>query len=900
MDSGGHNRDKLAVEADSALSVGEDDDSDKGLNKLVWMEAPEEEYLRQILKEEENRQRGETSKHVPKDPVAPSLEATKSSSRNSWYDDLPNAIKLMVDISVNVHPMHQSRPKSARNGGALEKIFGVKPATASASEERCGSDEQALGEGLSYLPDDLTVNQLIQQMEQEEENDLFGAESESEKKCNENFARKAFDSSIFSPIRRSLLPAMNAGSDDTSTNESLAGQNTVNDIVLKMVDGEDKEESRRMDRQGEKAARRWTDFNPIARSVFTQDLPVEEGSETSPSTVVQRQEATADIVGAVATTVSDKIALQDPVSTKKKTFFVDDDTSVGSINDKIEVVFKRKPRRNYDQEKNDGATFGNLNTVVSSLSHDETYFKLGHQPPAVLPVHQEESQWCIGAEKGVAAGIKAGKKTNSINGTPKGPDNSVKMKQPMTPSTHNSELLYWETLDPPFGNSDSAYTNDIEAAAARKKATGSGNFLWQSLRASSMVRCLVLLSAIFFAAFVGLGVTMLMQERSPRVESGDMNPVGEESPPPFLIEVDGSNITFDSDGMNSTAMLSPQPAETSEFPAPSPTATDEENGSPTQNEMTQRSSSPSTGVDDDLEDLFSFPLDDYTRNLLATIRQQLPESTKAMSDSSSPQYRALQWIAFDATSQSMPTEPLRIMQRWVLAVLFYSMGGEGWVNSLGWLSDTNECQWVSTSTNDICGTNSMLAQLDLRRNGLKGSLPVELILLAENLESIQVNGNSIEGTVPAFVADLKKLGRLHLNGNLLTGTIPSSLGQLSATLWSLRLGQMDLNGPLPSQLGSLSQLTYLFLANNRLTGTIPSQFGNLSNLLELELFDNQLIGTVPTELGFMTSLISLKLQQNLLEGSVDSRICTSLGAPEETIIQVECSAVSCSCCQGCR
>jgi hypothetical protein len=227
------------------------------------------------------------------------------------------------------------------------------------------------------------------------------------------------------------------------------------------------------------------------------------------------------------------------------------------------------------------------------------------------------------------------------------------------------------------------------------------------------------------------------------------------------------------------------------------------------------------------------------------------------------------------------------------------MGGSAWTNTEGWLSDGNECDWYSTSSDGLCNEEGLVDQIDLRRMDLRGQLPKELILLSENLVSLRVNGNTITGSIPNFLTDLSNLDRLHLNSNLLEGTIGTEIGKLS-NLWSLRLGQLEsLRGSIPFQLGSLTKLEYLYLDGNELTGTIPMELSKLSSLLHLKLQSNDLSGTVPMELSFLTNLITLELQQNNLIGSVPMEVCTRLGAPLDVSIQVECDEVTCSCCDGC-
>jgi hypothetical protein len=100
-------------------------------------------------------------------------------------------------------------------------------------------------------------------------------------------------------------------------------------------------------------------------------------------------------------------------------------------------------------------------------------------------------------------------------------------------------------------------------------------------------------------------------------------------------------------------------------------------------------------------------------------------------NSSTPQYQALQWILFDLTQQSLSDD--RVLQRWVLAVLFYSTSGSEWFDSDLWLSGLDECDWLTTSGGDICDKGGLITRIDLRDNNLEGTVPEELALLSDSL-----------------------------------------------------------------------------------------------------------------------------------------------------------------------
>ncbi|MDE0462091.1 MAG: leucine-rich repeat domain-containing protein, partial [Caldilineaceae bacterium] len=156
--------------------------------------------------------------------------------------------------------------------------------------------------------------------------------------------------------------------------------------------------------------------------------------------------------------------------------------------------------------------------------------------------------------------------------------------------------------------------------------------------------------------------------------------------------------------------------------------------------------------------------------------------------------------------------------RAALIALYQAANGGNWKNNANWLSDAPLDTWHGVTTDE----NGRVIGLDLRFNGLSGSIPSQL-------------GN------------LTNLTRLVLSVNRLRGPIPAALGNLT-NLTELGLSNNRLSGDIPPELGQLTNLTRLALSINRLRGSIPAELGNLANLGRLYLAGNGLSGCVPGEL----------------------------------------------------
>jgi len=181
-----------------------------------------------------------------------------------------------------------------------------------------------------------------------------------------------------------------------------------------------------------------------------------------------------------------------------------------------------------------------------------------------------------------------------------------------------------------------------------------------------------------------------------------------------------------------------------------------------------------------------------------------------------------------------PEEEERLIQRYTLAVLYYSTVGElndagkpviGWMDDANFVTDSHECEWSSSDTPGLgvtCDDDQRVSVIDLNNNSLSGVLP------------------------PRELHGLTYLTKLDLSHNL------------------------NIKGPLPKTLGRLSNLQLLLLGHNSLTGTIPAEYGSLVKLKEFSLVGNGLSGSVPSEVSNMKSLTNIWLNQNQLTGGMNN------------------------------
>ena len=252
-----------------------------------------------------------------------------------------------------------------------------------------------------------------------------------------------------------------------------------------------------------------------------------------------------------------------------------------------------------------------------------------------------------------------------------------------------------------------------------------------------------------------------------------------------------------------------------------------------------------------------------------------------------------------------------------LAALHAAAGGDGWVDSEGWLRGVALARWHGVETDSL----GRVATLDLAGNGLAGRLPAGLGDLAA-MTALRVGDNALSGRLPRTLLDLP-LGELDYAGTELcapadevfrtwldaiavlrgTGTecAPATNREILEMLhaatggrdwidsrnwlsdaplgdWrgvevddqgrvvGLLLWDNGLAGRLPPELGDLAHLEYLRLSDNALAGAIPSELSGLSALRHLALDGNALTGQLPPELGGLPALEELRVENNDLSG----------------------------------
>mmetsp|Transcript_7023 Transcript_7023/g.12730 ORF Transcript_7023/g.12730 Transcript_7023/m.12730 type:complete len:551 (+) Transcript_7023:48-1700(+) len=212
------------------------------------------------------------------------------------------------------------------------------------------------------------------------------------------------------------------------------------------------------------------------------------------------------------------------------------------------------------------------------------------------------------------------------------------------------------------------------------------------------------------------------------------------------------------------------------------------------------------------------------RAILVNILSPLNEGRVFDADgpsSSADRIAALEWLIDDIPSNILHTPDglfgyyleWKMIQRYILAVLYFSTNGPGWINSMHFMTSERECEWhaghVAENKNEIsspkgasfkgvsCNKKSWQIQgIDLNMNNAVGTIPPEISFLNESMRGFSLGYNAISSTIPSSLGQLSKLWCLDLSHNCLSGDIPEDIIHLPDLLKLKLLGNPMLTGNL--------------------------------------------------------------------------------------------------------
>ncbi|KAF9614403.1 hypothetical protein IFM89_018548 [Coptis chinensis] len=148
----------------------------------------------------------------------------------------------------------------------------------------------------------------------------------------------------------------------------------------------------------------------------------------------------------------------------------------------------------------------------------------------------------------------------------------------------------------------------------------------------------------------------------------------------------------------------------------------------------------------------------------------------------------------------------------------------------GDITQASKLEYVNVSNNQYLGgvipneiwSMPRLQNFSASSCGISGNLPP--FTSCKSIEVIELDMNSLSGTVPESVAKCKALERMSLASNSLTGHIPTGLASIPA-LSVIDLSYNEFKGEIPVEFRNLASLVLLNLSFNDVSGAVPS--GNI-------------------------------------------------------------------------
>ena len=211
---------------------------------------------------------------------------------------------------------------------------------------------------------------------------------------------------------------------------------------------------------------------------------------------------------------------------------------------------------------------------------------------------------------------------------------------------------------------------------------------------------------------------------------------------------------------------------------------------------------------------------------------------KLFEDKTTPQYEAMCWWLNDLDRRiNINYHESMLIQRYLLALIYFSNSGAQWHDNRKWVSQEPECNWYGISC-DV--DESIISKIDLSSNNVKGTIISEIGEL-KGLEHISFDSNVLKGTIPKEIIKLEKLSTLTLSNNKLKGNIPVEMKYITS-LKKLDLSINRFSSTIPPEFGAHKNIEYLDFSLNSLSGELSENFISWNKLNFLNLSGNFFYG----------------------------------------------------------
>ncbi|XP_037491851.1 receptor-like protein 13 isoform X2 [Jatropha curcas] len=184
-----------------------------------------------------------------------------------------------------------------------------------------------------------------------------------------------------------------------------------------------------------------------------------------------------------------------------------------------------------------------------------------------------------------------------------------------------------------------------------------------------------------------------------------------------------------------------------------------------------------------------------------------------------------------------------------LSILY--LNDNSFMGSLSSVTQFSSLQALDVSNNNFDGEiplyiNNSTIYVNLSHNFFNGGVPCQIF----SATYIDLSYNNFSGSLPScsnqsqYHYGERETGFINLQGNSLTGSIPNDFVNMSSLL-TLNLKDNSLSGSISNKLGIFPNLRALLLGGNQLNGSIPNWLCELNELNILDLSRNSFSGSIP-------------------------------------------------------
>ncbi|XP_009794479.1 receptor-like kinase TMK4 isoform X1 [Nicotiana sylvestris] len=159
----------------------------------------------------------------------------------------------------------------------------------------------------------------------------------------------------------------------------------------------------------------------------------------------------------------------------------------------------------------------------------------------------------------------------------------------------------------------------------------------------------------------------------------------------------------------------------------------------------------------------------------------------------------------------------------------------------GWSTSQPFCSWKNVNCDK---SSTTVTSINLDSQSVSGSLPPELNQLS-NLKTLSVQNNQLSGPLPSF-SNMSNLAEIFLDNNQFT-SVPQGFLLGVPNLVTLSISENGKLSPwqIPTYLTESTNLGSFYASNSSIIGVIPDFFDSFPNLMNLRLSYNNLTGSLP-------------------------------------------------------